>query len=168
MVRRFDLNAMNWLEVLLEMTLRASFLNWEVRRSFPARDRPAALRDRQPYRPRTPCGRSKPSLAHLPRIVHAARLLRRPCSCGVACALRRAACGEALECGQAPGGYRYLLLELHTHDYASVRSRAIRGCRLRARVRDRATCGKRKYWHVEGVYVGLQWRQDVFLGCIAA
>ena len=62
-MRRFDLNAMNRLELLLEMTLRASFLNWEVRRSFPARDPPAARWDRQPYRPRTPCGRSKPSLA---------------------------------------------------------------------------------------------------------
>lgn len=112
MVRRFDLNAMNWLELLLEMTLRASFLNWEVRRSFPARDPPAARWDRQPYRPRTPCGRSKPSLAHLPCPVHVTRLLHPCCSCGTAFARRRLVCDETFESGDDPGLCRHALAEL--------------------------------------------------------
>ena len=115
-MRRFHLNAVNWPELLLEMTLRASFLNWEVRRSFHARDPPAARWDRQPYRPRTPCGRSKPSFAHLPRHVHVARLLHPRCSCGTAFARRRLVCDESFESGNDPGLYRHALAELRLRD----------------------------------------------------
>ena len=87
-----------------------------MRRSFPARDPPAAWWDRQPYRPRTPCGRSKPSLAHLPRPVHVARLSHPRCSCGAAFARRRLVCDESFESGNDPGLYRHVLTELRVHD----------------------------------------------------
>ena len=65
--------------------------------------------------------------------------------CGVACALRRAAIGDPFEYGHHPGGYRYLLFELRTHDYATLLARALCPCRLRARVREpRTVCVQKK------------------------
>ena len=111
-----------------------------------------------------PCSRSSPYPAHLPRPVHAARLLHRPCSCGLAFALRRAACDESLEYSNDLGLYPRVGLGLHTRGYASVRDREIRGRRLRARVRDRAACCKRKCWHIMGPCARVSWSWEVILG----
>ena len=96
---------------------------------------PVAQQNLLPHGPGTPCRRISPSAAHLHRPVHAARLLHPPCSCGLACAPRRAAFGDPFEYGHHPGGYRYLLFELRTHDYATLLARALCPCRLRARAR---------------------------------
>ena len=46
----------------------------------------------------------QPYPTHLPRPVHAARRLHPPCSCVLACALRRAAFGDPFESYHHPGG----------------------------------------------------------------
>ena len=106
----------------------------------PLAPRTSAHRVAQPnlstIRPGTPWRRISPSPAHLPRPVHVARLLPPPCSCGLACALRRAACDESFESCNDLGLYARVLFGLDTAGYASVRGSAIRGRHLRASVRN--------------------------------
>ena len=77
--------------------------------------------------------------------MHAARLLHPPCSCGLACALRRAASDESFESCDDLGVYARVLFALDTAGYASVRGSAIRGRHLRASVRrSRCVCVEKK------------------------
>ena len=77
--------------------------------------------------------------------MHAARLLHPPCSCGLACALRRAACDESFESCNDLGVYAHVHIELDTAGYASLRGSAICGRRVRARVREpRTVCVQKK------------------------
>ena len=96
-----------------------------------------------------PCSRHSLSPAHLPRPVHAARLLHRPCSCGLACALHRAAFGETFEYGDDLGVYARALFELRTLHYVSSSAFALRRRRLRARVNRRRASAVTFILHVE-------------------
>ena len=96
-----------------------------------------------------PCSRNSPSPAHLPRPVHDFRLLHPPCSCGVACALHRAAFGETFEYGDDLGVYARALFELRTLDYVSLSAFALRRRRLRARVNRRRASVDTLNLHVE-------------------
>ena len=95
------------------------------------------------------CSRNSPSPAHLPRPVHAARLLHRPCSCGLACALHRVVRGEDFEYGDDLGVYARVLFELRTPDYVSLSAFALRRRRLRARVNRRRASVDTLNLHVE-------------------
>ena len=92
-----------------------------------------AQQDLSPHRPGTPCHRSSQSAARLPRPVHATHWLHPPCSCVLARALHRAAFGDPFEYGHHPGGYIYVLIELHTHDAAILSDSACRGRSLSER-----------------------------------
>ena len=96
---------------------------------------PVAQQHLLPHRPGTPWRRISPSPAHVARPVHVARLLHPPCSCGRACALRRAACDESFESCDDLGVYVHVNIELDKPSCASLRGIAFRGRRLRSRAR---------------------------------
>ena len=73
------------------------------------------------------------------------------------CALRRAAFGETLEYSNDLGLYPRVGLGLHTRGYASVRGSAVRGRRLRARVRKSRRVCVQKNEPLAARYSGVLW-----------
>ena len=79
------------------------------------------------------------------------------CRVRAACALRRAAFGETLEYSNDLGLYPRVGLGLHTRGYASVRGSAVRGRRLRARVRKSRRDCVQKNEPLAARYSGVPW-----------
>ena len=84
-----------------------------------------------------PSSRSSPSPAPMARPVQLARLPPMPLSARLPLTPRRAVRNRIFEYKDLPGGYGYLLLELHAYDYAFVPAFAMRRCVLLARVSNR-------------------------------